>query len=818
MSKFTLNTVNYYSPSDIYSFETDNRPLVDISSNIDILNSGMSQLGFYGEYTANPQFEPSGGFQPYTCVYVGSNGQLNPIDISTSKLVLDYTQYPIALILENNSPNYQVLFFSASLPLPGSSQFLSTSMGAALQIGPGGSLVDEYTFQLSYASYGYQNLYVGKILTPTSISFGGNQVSTLSDNRYLVKDREDSSTGLITELRDSQSSLISHKTVVSNSINLPYPYLEYQDSIGNYSDYLLQQQPVPIYFTYTTLNEDPSSGQFTTNVAQSLNELHFSTPTISSSSISDQYLTAGMNIGSFLSYATNYLLHSVQLSNSLSEASQTISTSLVFDNTVNSSTILGFNQILYDTGTTLDATSSYPNTLLSNLQSTQLKGITFNTYSTGTGSFIGYVTDSNTLAAIPQTTINSLDITKLKNSHSLLIHSTATDSYLSNIFLISSGYISLSATSGVIYSNTPTLNYEITNKQYVDQAVLSAVGTAATKVPLAGNTSDTPITASLYIDATTSTEPSNVLKFNTLTNTDILSSNPVEFKALATSDYQVVRGLTLPDSTGNSNDFTTRSYVTTAISSAISGAIGTNYVTTSGGAQTISSAKTFSSTITSQNTIPLAFSGSGAGQLQITSDVSLISFIPSGTNTSVKLETSPTVSADADTVVVTKGYLNSLLASNASVPCFGTWPWSTSLMKVTLTGTYYNWYNCTGGLPPTQQVNFNTLFTAASDGGWVYSGTSPAIFNISVADGRWNGHGNFLNSGIVRTQTAIIAKLSGALVVLSAAIDQVDTAGDNVNTQVGTSCSTSIQLNPNDIIYMVSEDSDHVSASIVKIG
>lgn len=655
MSKITLPPVRFYDINDIYEYNVDNRPLKDISTNIDIINSQLDNLGFYQEYLANPETEPATGFAPMTVAYVGANKRLYPIDISLSPLVVDYTKAPIVLILgqDTSTQIYKALTFSSSLQVPSLfNKFLTESIGRAIKIGPGGSLVDELYFDLYYSNLNYQSIFVGKVLTPTTISFGGNQVNVLGDNRFLAKDRNDSSTGLITQYRDNQNTCVVNKGVVVNSALLSYPFAEYQISLGTSTGFSAQS-PVPVYFTYKSLSIDAVTGQFSTTGNTNLNEIHFASPSVAASTdIDPKYTTAGVNVGSLQTFAEQYLLHSKVLSTSLSELSQDIATSLYFINDTNTSTVIKINPMSYDIGANLDSSKSFPENIFSNISSTTSRGLVLGDYLGTSGGFFGSVLDLHSTSVLSDST-SGVSLANTKGDTSLVLHAKN-----SNLFVNVEGVLSLAAAEGVMYALTPSKDFELTNKLYVDQAVLSASDTAKTKIPLGGTTTDNPVTASLYFDTTASSEPATVLKFNSLIRTEIKSSNPIEFKTLLTSDYQVLRAET--PSSGDPKDLVNRSTMEAFIGSSISGAIGSNFVTTAGAAQSITGFKTFTQTTTFTNNNPIQINPTSGTEVSISTTGNLVSF-KNTTSSTVKISSSPTENTDAPEVLTTKGFVQDLI-------------------------------------------------------------------------------------------------------------------------------------------------------------
>ena len=95
MSKIKLNPVRLFTDDDLYETDVDNRPILDLESNINIMNDQLDKLGFFVEAQAGPDEEPAGGFTINTCAYIGSNSLLYPINISKSIAEIDYSKYPI---------------------------------------------------------------------------------------------------------------------------------------------------------------------------------------------------------------------------------------------------------------------------------------------------------------------------------------------------------------------------------------------------------------------------------------------------------------------------------------------------------------------------------------------------------------------------------------------------------------------------------------------------------------------------------------------------------------------------------------------------
>jgi len=872
MTKITLNPVNYYDISDIYSWEVDNRPLYDISNNIDVINTTTSLLGFYQELPANPETEPVGGFQNFTCAYVGANGLLYPIDISQSMLSIDYSSVPIYLVIAPLGQSiYKCLAFSASLVISSLyNNFLPGSIGNALKVGPGGTLVDQLYFDLYYSAYGYQNIVVGKILTPNTIAFGGNQVSTLTDNYFIAKNRNDSTTGLLTTYVDNSSSSVSSQSILLNTVGSSYPFIEYVHQIGS-SQIGNSPSKVPVYFSSIPLSTN-TNGSFTIdNVENVLNELHFASSVITTNTLSDsKFGTAGVNNSALLGFAQNYLLHSQILSANLNEVSQSISTSLLFSNSTGLSTNGLFVQ--FDTVNTLfgvDSTiySNLPLTVSTALQSSS-NGICFGQFKqTGIGAGIGYVTNSNPSNASYTDSTSGYKLADLVGSSALVF--TNKNASSNAIISIDTDYILFNTTTGTFYGNIPTNPLEITNKLYVDSAVNGATNTANSKVPLIGTGSSNAITGGLFFDVTASSDTSTVLSFNSMINTTIFSSNPINVQLLGSpGTYQTIRGFTQDASipatnfaisglTGN--EFATIGYVQTYVSSAISG-LG-SYVALTGSQNIGTGIKTFSDSINFTSAIPITINSvdltSTPIAATITCNVPSVTFAAPSTATPFRLLVS---ASDIETTenlpncLVTKRYVDTnveTLINNILGPGICA-TWNHNLINRGTQIAYDNitWWRCAVASPEPDEDSFvttnpfSTYFTFTPNDGHGSGGyftflgipdpsnpvdavTHPPIgltpvgatFTINVSDGWYTSSGSAWPGGIFRTQTVIAVQKVGdsSMTTLARNIHQDDTDGTSVYSLVGSSCSTVVKLNPQDKLYLLSENAEYSSVSIARI-
>lgn len=740
-SKLTLKPVQYYDIADVYSYEVDNRPLYDISENVDRLNTAIANVGFYHEVYANPDTEPVGGFTPLTCAYLGQNGRIYPIDISQSVVTIDYTKYPIYLVLESlGLSQYKCLAFSASFSMQSLfNKFLPTSVGSAIKLGPGGTLVDEIYFDLYYSDYGYQNLIVGKILTPTVIAFGGNQVSVIGDNRFLAKNKDDSTTGLITRYIQNDINSTAIKTELINSDNSQYTFTEYLNYVS--TPYGVSETKSPIYFTSAPLVI--KDGSFTaSNLESVLNEVHFASPGISADTLTDiKYKTAGINVGGLINYSQNYLIHGKKLSSNLEELSQSIGTSLYFDS-INSTEglVAQFDSAYANFGTT-------DTTLLSSVisASTNASGVSFGNYKSGTGGIICNFTNNSPSNTEYVENLNTFDMSTLSSGNALLVYNKGDAGAL---ILGASGPVLLTSDVGVYYKPVPTKNYEIANKLYVDMVGTSSANSAATKIPLAGTTKDAPATGGIYFDTKSNVDPNTVFQFDTLLRTDIKSTYPVEFKTLDNSAYQVLR-VDTPE-TGNINDAVNRTFLANAFSNFLLNEFGDNYIK-SRVDSTISAVKTFDnlSQIITQASVPLVLNkditDTSTTEVFIETDSSAIHFVgPTGMDTA-KLKSAQTVSTDSNDTLVTKKFVDDQIEANKPMgSIFSIWDAKAPTSKTYLTN-YLGWYYGTRGVYGEEIAdNFSKYFELTEDGALHYVGTETMLLNVSLictntgvtADGR----------------------------------------------------------------------------------
>lgn len=745
MSKITLNPVRYYDVNDPYTMEVDNRPIFDLSSNLDIINTRLSQLGFYKEVKADPQMEPASGFSPFTCGYIGENGLLYPIDITLSPLDLNFSSFEIVLVVEKRTSDYIVITFSSNFTIPGNfNSFLPDSVGRAIKLGPGGSLIDELAFDLYYASSNLQSVIVGKILSATTISFGGNQVSTLGNNRFVRKDTNDSTTGLTTVYRNNIENSVVSKSVVANGAGSAYSFAEIQISsnVNPGTNVLSLENSIPVFLTNKTLNLDPVTGIFTdTSFESRLNEFHVRTPTVSA--LTDDVTktrTAVINSGALLDFTASYLIHSSTYSTILGETSQSLSTNLQLvpkEDTAASLLIVSSN--LKTLGERLDSITGLPENLIPIVTETStLRGISLGGFSDSgsvSGSFIGVIQDVASETSLVDTT-NSLKMSEMTGSSSLLIYSKETSSALqgaANIFLLSDGYIGLYAKGGVHLSKSPVLDTEVANKAYVDLAISTITNTNEKKVTLSGTTDADPISSSFFFDVSDSLEPNTLFKLKGLTSCDVLANTSVAFKDLTSPESYIVAQAHTPAS-GSAKDLVNRdfmtSYVTAAISEAVAG--GADPITLNG-AQTVTGAKNFNVSQTFSNTVPLIITRTTAGNSKInTTNVTFLEFGVVGSSTiaaKIKLAGAISKTTDTSNVLTTKEYVDTQVATLAgTIPSYVYQDYAFWDLKAQgETGSI-----SVNAFPDTlhRSALFSTLFEANGSGGFRNKSTKTIILKI----------------------------------------------------------------------------------------
>lgn len=858
MSQIKLNPIRYYDISDIYSYEVDNRPIYDLRSNIDTLNSGLNTLGFYQTMAANPESEPPGGFSAMTVAYVGDNSRLFPIDLTISPLIIDYTKYPLYLVLGKTTDNmYNCISFSSSLTLPSFyDRFLPDSVGKALKLGPGGTLVDELYFDLYYSSQTYQNIIIGKVLTTTSISFGGNQVSTLSDNHFLAKNRNDHTTGLLTTYIDNSVYTDAHKNILLNNTGSQYPFMTYRDYIGDASMISLAR-PIPIYFSAYPLETDPITGSFLEgNITSLLNEVHFRTPAVISGQLyNPKYSTSGVNIASLTDYSNSFMLHNKAMSTLLNENNQLLGTSLTIDASVNPAASFRLpvisNVESEGFGSSINIINGLPSLMFTAISEKE-SGVHFGNYGSGTGAFLGYVEDSTLLtdAQIIGLTAENPDSILLSNQQSLidlasgshfLIHAKRNASAQTAIIMRSDDYLILSADNVLVNSSLALRANSVVPKSYVD-GVVKAIAKNSVSIPLTGTETDVPITGTLRMDLTASTaSATKVLDFLTLAKTEISSSNPVEFLVSgADGQYQTLRGNTPVASSvdAHEKDLVNRGYLTTAIRDVITGAVGSGAISfvTLAAPQTLTGVKTFSlSPVFTNATKAITLAPAGiatTGTAVIASSTNTVRMIHNTTSNLVSLQVATPVSDALPNNVATVEYVQNAISTalagefGSDGVVFASWEYQTPDRAVLGGGIAFEneqfagrYYSCMPtAIPSAKSDTFFNWFTY-QDGSLLYKGTVPGVFLVNTSDGRFTSPGQKINStmNIYRAITKIATTSGNVTTVLAANVHQDDTAVENSNVLVGTSCSAVVKLTSGMILHIGSELSDRVAASIVRI-
>lgn len=831
MSKVSLNPIRYYDVADIYTASVDNRPLRDISDNINSLNDAINILGFYQELYASQDSEPPGGFSPYTCVALSKSNTLVPIDISISSGIVDYSALPLYLIIASlGSRLYKCISFSSTVTLPTTATgFLFESIGKALKVGPGGSLVDELYFDIYYGSLSYQQLNVGKVLTQNTFSFGGNQVNTLSDNRFLAKNRNDTTLGLITRQIDLQDSHIAVMSTIlpetitsSGSSSL---HTTYVNSV-NGNTLLSPVSKSPVYFSYKELHIDLSTGNITTDFTSLLNDVHFAPVNILPESNDVYLLSAGVNVDSLLRFSNTYLLHAPTMSSALIETNQSISTSLSF---TQDSSVVHFLPLTCGRSNLLDSIFQLDTAVLSYLTTTPATGISFHNFQSSSidptvgGGYLGFAVDDGLNGVDPTTFPDQNGPTDFfSGSNTLILYSKKADLNTSlgaaSLYLMSDGYLVLGAPNGVFCKKTPTLGYEVTNKLYVDSAVASVAATEALLVPLAGTTAEAPITGVLRFNTLTSLSPNTVASFVTYSNTDFESNTPYRFRT-SSNAFSVVQGDTTE--VGSPNDFINRGYLTTQLAAVTAGVLA-NAVTTDT-TQDITSTKTLTSgaglivatgAAIAINTVDTSTSGF------IRTDKSTFSVQTTGAGDYVKLLSKATEVGDPVNTVVTKGYLES--TSGVSVATafgtsavYGVWK-SHSLTQVAGTTTFTDYsafFPLSQGLPSdvdSSSTGFiGTVFSMGSDGVLTYLGDNPALFIVMSADKRIAAlppNVAFNQSLIVKNNNVVYTSsisYGGGIYWLTGVIQPTSLA-----------CSAIVPMSKNDTLGVFSQFSDVGSMSI----
>jgi hypothetical protein len=696
MSTLSLLPVRYYNETDIYDVSVDNRPLYDIVSNLQLLNNQLGNLGFYIEAKANPETEPVGGFTKNTCACIRENSLLFPVDITKPVSEIDYSKFPIVLVVDKDSKTniYKCLSFSILYKVNDKLQaFLKTSVGNTLKVGFGGVLTDYFYYNQYCGGKGYQDITVGKILSTTEITFGGNQVGVLSDNNFLQKNYDDSTSGLVTVVRDNKESAIVLKTININTVNSPYVFAEYQSS--HKPQFATSQSAVPVFFTNNDLVYNQVTGEFLDlDLDSKLNELHFKSPIISSSSNQDKiYQSAGVTVGSLFDFAKNNLVHTASFSEAIPELEQSISTSLNFKfSTANTQTLVAqFPSVTRSIGNSVNQTTGITSALIPTLGVNPISGITFGDYSDyGLGVYLGLVQDTSVGVTRPTETderalaeatkFKTVTLTDLSNSSTLLLHAKSGSELLSNLALSADGYVILSGSHGVHVLKQPVLDSEVCNKKYTDSLFASISDSTVQKVSLSGTSEGNAIAGIFEFNVTTLTDSSTVLKFNTLGHTDIYSSSPIRFiDSTDAPQLQVLKIYTtsahFSDDGWDALDAVNKGYLKTYVDGAIISSAITPMVTVGGTVlQDITGPKSFTNFLTladsSHNGRVLSIDTVAVNAIIDTSSkyinfVDTADFLLLGDETvpTIKLRTGGTTQSDDIHTVTSKGYVDDLVAN-----------------------------------------------------------------------------------------------------------------------------------------------------------
>lgn len=701
MSEITLNPIRLYNDDDPYEVNADNRPLVDIRSNINTLNRRLGDLGFYLETKANPETEPVGGFSVNTCACIKENRLLYPVDITKPAAEVDYKNYPLVLVVDYDSATnlYKCLTFSILHKLDEKfKSFLVSSVGNPVKVGLGGKLVDSFYFDQYYSGKNYQDVVVGKIASASEIIFGGNQVATLGDNSTLAKNRDDSTTGLIAVVRDNKESNVVFRSLNVNTVDSPYVFAEMQNAYR--SSFSTTSLPVPVFFTNSIIDYNQATGDILDlDLESKLNEVHFKSPRISTTNSSDViYNTLGVTVKSLLEFSTANLLHSKPFSAALGEVGQEVSTLLTFSYTKEDQLALGCNfpAVAKSIGTQLNQTTGVSNSLLPT-ETDKLPGLTFGNYSQ-IGAYIGLVSDNSTGVTRPSeadedalaesTKFKTIKLSDLKDSSTFVIHAKSDDSdKKSNISLYADGYVVLAGNGGGVHVfRQPTLDSEVANKKYVDIKLAAVTDSSIKKIPLTGSTDEEPIKGSLVFDVADHIEfPNRVLKFSCLTAAEIHSNCPVKLvdssttqssTTLQTLELHTNSALATTEAGWNDYEAVNKSYLKAYVTNLLSGSASTNpYVTTGGNdTQTISGKKKFTKalTVSDASGVSLVLDS----QLPVISSLGhTVEFRNVDPSKPVKVRTASTSDDDAATTVVTKDYVDSKVGGvDSKIPTiWATW-------------------------------------------------------------------------------------------------------------------------------------------------
>ena len=690
----TLKPISLYQELEPYDVDVDNRPLLDIQDNIAQLASILESTGSYLELSADPSLEPAGKFSPFTCAAIYSNSLLIPIDISKAISDVDYSTLPIVLILSylEATKTYACISFSAGIKLSSKfASFVPGSEGRLIRVGPGGELIDQVYFDLAWATKGYQALYVGKILGPTSIVFGGNQINILGNNYYLGKNRNDMTSGLVTVQRSSKESNIIFKAVNLNETNSPYNFAEYVNTSA--SNYPLSEAPIPVYFSSAQLSYDQSTNTFlgAGGLENYLNEVHFKTPSVTAMSGSEErQATSGVNVRSMVDFANTNLVHSSYFSNNISEVAQYLSTKVIFENRpktapgeldvpmgvqlANKTTSVGVN---------INSTTNLPNTLIPTVDTT---GVTFGDFYGIGGAWFGSIQDNSLdsgaaarptvsadQAANDKTTnpkiITSNLITDYSDGFTLVLAAKSNSEVPANIAVRADGYLNLSSDKGILTNQrTPVLDLEVSSKYYTDLMYNKVASLDSNKVPLTGTVTDFPVVGSLVFDVTGNVDSqTNVLTFKGINSVDITSEQSLHIRpSVGSTDYQTVfagchaKEIGVEPSGAELFELPNKSYVVTYANELFNGTTG-SYVTSGAGVtQSVLGPKNFVEkvqiTSTDLNTGLSLVSSASSFDFSFDTAVGHVGdlVITTATNRPIVLSRETNMSTDPDGALVTK--------------------------------------------------------------------------------------------------------------------------------------------------------------------
>lgn len=845
MSKLPQNSIRYYTENDIYEFSVDNRPLIDLAGNLDIVNSSIDSFGFYKELPANPETEPPQGFTLFTCAYIGPNSRLYPINIYDSVFLVDYSKVEIVLITGKTSVgNYTCLTFASDIQISRSPSFSASSVGLTAKIGQAGIILDELSFERLYATGTFQNVTIGKILNSTSISFGGNQVTTVGNNRFLSKNTDDASSGNITWNRNNLNSSTFFAGTLENGFSSPYPHGEI--NISNITGFNRQ---LPIYFVNKTLNSDQMTGLFTdTDFFTRLNEVHFATPSINVSSGQDlKYFSSGVNVNSLLTFSDSFLLKNVSWSSTSGDVlSQSIGTPLKFIQT-------GSNNLFISMGGSVDGKSSVidtnvvsiggksnvsgiPEHLFVPLQS-QIRGLVFDGFETTTnsGAFFGVIQNNISSTEIPlPEDAKFISYSEMIGGKSLVLYhknSSSQSKGAANLFICSDGYTVLSARGGVHYQPDPVLSTELVNLGFLLKTLSSS---STNSLSVQGNDLNNPILNSLTFDVSASSEPNIILKMSAFSESRFISNVPIEFRATQTT-YQTVRG-TIPNDTSaqaSNNDLTTRGYVHYFVSQALTGGSQGLFITLNTdqsivGQKTFNKPAIFNSDITRDPATSIILFASNTSQiLKLGVNIPVVGF-EYATNTYSKILTSETLDTDITTTTTSKGYVDSKnTAQTVIINQLGTRVTTlegsalvlNSLAQNQLLGYGY-WRNSSSnsslnnGSFTSQSTNLVNFLTRVVGGGGLafFKASRPCAIEYSAT---------ITVNPTASFDTTVMLKLGTGNILTDLTIAEVQVSGSGVNHETVT-ISALDYLDTNQCVYLVyntvsSTPPNYASSGFIKV-